>query len=106
MYVACVTIWVKPENAVDFLAASLENACQTRREAGNLRFDVLRGADDSNRFCFYEVYRDEEAFRAHQQTAHYFQWRDTVANWMAQPRQGLKYQSIFPEGEAAWSAAG
>lgn len=104
MYVVCVTSWVNPENADVFLAASLENARQTRHEPGNLRFDVLRGTDDSNRFCFYEVYRDEEAFRAHQQTAHYFTWRDTVAGWMVQPRQGLKYQSIFPEGEAAWPA--
>lgn len=97
MFVVCVTIWVKPEHTEPFLAATLANARQTRWEAGNRRFDVLRGVDEPNRFFLYEVYRDEEAFKAHQQAGHYLEWRDAVADWMAQPRQGLKYQSIFPE---------
>jgi autoinducer 2-degrading protein len=104
MYVVCVTIWVKAEFAEQFLAASLENARDTRVEPGNLRFDISRGADDPTRFFFYEAYHDEEVFRAHQQTAHYFTWRDTVNDWMAQPRQGVRYQGLFPASEAGWRA--
>jgi len=104
MYVVCVTIWVKEEFAEQFLAASLENARATRAEPGNLRFDISRGADDPTRFFFYEAYRDQEAFRAHHDTAHYPKWRETVDDWMAQPRQGVKYQGLLPAGEAAWRA--
>lgn len=104
MFVVCVTSWLKSEKAEEFLAISLENARATRLEPGNLRFDVSRGADDANRFFFYEVYRDEGAFKDHQQTAHYFKWRDTVADWMAQPRQGLKFNSILPAADEAWPA--
>ena len=104
MYVVCVTVWVKAENVDDFIGATLENARQTRREATNLRFDVSRGADDPNRFFLYEIYADEEAFRAHQQTAHYLAWRAAVADWMAQPRQGIRYHSLFPESPTAWRA--
>lgn len=99
MYVVCVTVWVKDGFAEQFLAATLDNHRATRQEAGNHRFDVLRGADDPNRFFIYEVYENEDAFRAHQQQPHYFAWRERVAEWMAQPRQGIKYQSIIVEEE-------
>lgn len=101
MFVVCVTVWVKPEKAAKFIAASLENAAQTRREAGNARLDVLRGVDDPSRFFLYEVYRSEDDFRAHQQTPHYLKWREMAADWMAQPRQGIKYHSVSPEDESA-----
>jgi len=101
MYVVCVTAHVKPEHAQQFLEATLENARQTRTEPGNVRFDVLRGEDDGNRFFLYEVYRGKDDFVAHQQTAHYLRWREAVKDWMAQPRQGVRYESIFP-AEADW----
>ena len=95
MYVVCVAVHVKPESAGSFIEATLDNARNTRREAGNLRFDLLRAQDDPNRFTLYEAYRSPEGFTAHQQTAHYLRWRETVADWMAQPRRGLKHNSIF-----------
>jgi autoinducer 2-degrading protein len=61
---------------------------------------VLQGAEDGARFFLYEVYRSAEAFAAHQQTAHYLTWKKTVADWMAQPRQGSKFNSLFPADDA------
>jgi autoinducer 2-degrading protein len=95
MYVVAVTVFVKPELVRAFIDATLDNARHTRREAGNLRFDVLQGEDDPSRFLLYEAYRQKEDFAAHQQTEHYLRWKSTVADWMAQPRQGIKHQSIF-----------
>ena len=102
MFVVSVTIWVKPEHIDGFIEAILDNARNTRNEPGNLRFDVSQALDDPGRFLLYEVYRDEEAFKAHQQTPHYFRWRDTVTDWMAQSRVGLKHRSLFPQDETAW----
>jgi autoinducer 2-degrading protein len=97
MYVVCVTIWVKPENSQEFIAATLENARNTRQEPGNLRFDVCQAEDDDARFFLYEMYKTKADFTAHQQTAHYVAWRDTVTPWMAQTRQGLKHTTLFAE---------
>ena len=105
MFVVCVYIHVRPEHRDAFLAESLENARNTIREPGNLRFDVLQKADDPNQFMLYEVYRDEEGMKAHKETAHYASWAAAVAPWMAEPRQGVKYQSLFPKDEQAWLAA-
>jgi autoinducer 2-degrading protein len=95
MYVVAVTVFVKPPNVQAFIDATLDNARNTRREPGNLRFDVLQAEDDPNRFLLYEAYRAKEDFTAHQQTPHYLKWKQTVADWMAQPRQGVKHHSIF-----------
>jgi autoinducer 2-degrading protein len=95
MYVVAVTVHVKPEKAEQFIGATLDNARSTRQEPDNVRFDVSRCADDPNRFLLYECYRGPEGFKAHQQTPHYLRWRETVADWMAQPRQGVKHNSIF-----------
>ena len=95
MYVVSVTINVKAEFVSQFIAAILDNATNTRKEPGNVRFDVAQGEDDPARFLLNEVYRTKEDFARHQETAHYLRWRDAVTPWMAQPRQAAKYRPMF-----------
>ncbi len=95
MYVVAVTVHVKPGQAQAFLEATLENARRTRQEPGNVRFDVLQAEDDPQRFLLYEAYQSKEDFGRHQQTEHYLRWKAQVADWMAQPRQGIKHNSRF-----------
>jgi len=105
MFVVCVHVHVKLEHIAKFIAASGENAANTILEPGNLRFDVLQQADDPQRFILYEVYRDEDASKAHKQTPHYARWRDIVEGWMAQPRKGVQYKSCFPPQPEQWKTA-
>ena len=95
MYVVAVTIFVKPEFVDAFIQATLDNARNTRKEPANLRFDVLKAADDSTSFMLYEAYTSKEGFAQHQQTAHYARWKAAVADWMEKPRIGLKFTSLF-----------
>ena len=95
MYVVAVTIFVGPQFTESFIEATLNNARNTRKEPGNVRFDVLRAEENPNRFLFYEAYNTKNDFVKHQQTEHYLKWKATVVDWMAQPRQGVKHQSIF-----------
>jgi autoinducer 2-degrading protein len=97
MYVVCVRVQVVPERVEDFIETTLANATETRKEPGNARFDVLRMNDDPSRFFLYEVYRDEEGFKSHQQTAHYLGWKERVAPMMAVPRVGERHTSLFPD---------
>jgi quinol monooxygenase YgiN len=92
---------VKPEYVEAFKAAILENARQSLKEAGIARFDVLQQGDDPCRFTLIEVYRNEEAPLKHKETAHYAQWRDTIAPMMAEPRRSVKFRNLFPE-DAGW----
>ena len=95
MYVVCVSIHVKPEFVDRFIEATFDNARNTRREPGNLRFDVARREDDPHRFFLYEVYKEKEDFHHHQTTEHYARWRDAVNPWMAETRVGLKHVPLF-----------
>ena len=95
MYVVAVTVQVKPYQVAAFVRATLENARHTRGESGNVRFDVLQAEEDGNRFLLYEAYHTKDDFAKHQQTPHYLRWKATVADAMAQPRQGVKHHSLF-----------
>ena len=95
MYVVAVTIFVKEGFSQQFIEATLDNAKGSRKEPGNLRFDVLRAEEDPNRFLLYEAYHTRDDFTKHQQTEHSLRWKSAVADWMAQPRLGIKHQSLF-----------
>jgi quinol monooxygenase YgiN len=97
MNIVLVHVYVKPEFVEAFKQASIENASNSVKEDGIARFDVIQQNDDPTRFILVEVYKTAEASAAHKETAHYAKWRDTVAEMMAEPRQGIKYTNIFPE---------
>jgi quinol monooxygenase YgiN len=101
MIIVHVHIHVKPEFIEAFRAATLENARNSVQEPGVARFDVLQQVDDPQRFVLVEVYRTPEAPASHKETAHYAAWRDTVAEMMAAPRTGVKYDNLFPE-DSGW----
>ncbi|HEY9053152.1 MAG TPA: antibiotic biosynthesis monooxygenase [Gammaproteobacteria bacterium] len=82
----------------DFIEACRSNHEASIKENGNRRFDILQSADDPTRFVLYEAYASKDDAAAHKQTPHYFNWRDTVADWMASPRQGVPYNGLFPKG--------
>jgi quinol monooxygenase YgiN len=99
MHIVLVHVHVKPDFMEAFKQASIENASNSVKEPGIARFDVIQQAEDPTRFILVEVYKTPEASVAHKETAHYARWRDTVAEMMAEPRQGIKYANIFPSDE-------
>ena len=71
MFVLVVNIKIKPENVERWMKMALENAREARKEPGCRQFDVMVDPKDSARVMLYEVYDDERAFEAHQQTPHF-----------------------------------
>lgn len=97
MHIVMVHVHVKLELVEDFKAATMENARNSVLETGVIRFDFLQQADDPTRFVLYEVYRSPEDQLKHRDTKHYLTWRDQVTDWMAEPRQGIRFTNLFPE---------
>lgn len=97
MHIVMVHVHVKPELVEDFKTATMENARNSVLEAGVIRFDFLQQKDDPTRFVLYEVYRSPEDQLKHRETRHYLTWRDQVVDWMAEPRQGIRFINLFPE---------
>jgi quinol monooxygenase YgiN len=101
MEIVHVHVQVKPEFVEAFKQATIDNARNSVQESGVARFDLIQQVDDPTKFILVEVYKTAEAPRAHKETAHYVRWRDAVAGMMAEPRQGIRYNTIFPE-DADW----
>lgn len=89
MIATIVFVDVKPENVEDFRKITLYNHENSRKEAGNVRFDVLQDNNDPTKFMLYEVFESEEAAAFHKTTEHYLKWRETVAPYMASPRKAI-----------------
>lgn len=96
MHVTLVHLRVNSESVDAFIAAARTNHEASIKEPGNRRFDVLQAPDDPTRFILYEAYASAADAAAHKETAHYFQWRDTVAPMMAEPRRGEPMNGLFP----------
>lgn len=102
MLIVHVYVQVKPESVDAFREATLDNARNSIREPGVVRFDVIQQADDPTRFVLLEIYRTPEDPARHKETEHYARWRDKVEGMMAEPRRSVKYQSVFPVEEEGW----
>lgn len=101
MFVTLVEVQVKPEHLAEFIEAARLNHEASIQEPGNLRFDILQSRQDNTQFVFYEAYVSEADALRHKQTLHYAKWRDTVTDWMASPRQGVRYDGLYPRFASA-----
>lgn len=95
--VKCVTINVIPELMEKFLSATIKNAHCTRKEAGNLRFDILRSTGQPNTVFLYEAYASEEAIDRHKATSYYTEWCNQAEPCMNKPRVTLSHTIIMSE---------
>lgn len=98
MHVTLVHVQVKPDAVDAFVAACRGNHEMSVQEPGNRRFDILQDAADPTRFVLYEAYATADQAAAHKQTAHYATWRTAVEPLMAEPRRGVPYAGLFPQG--------
>ena len=96
MHTTIVHVYVKPESVYAFIAASEKNRLASLQEPENRRFDVLQDAADPTKFVLYEAYVTADGAAAHKETAHYLEWRETVAEMMAKPREGVAHHGLFP----------
>jgi (4S)-4-hydroxy-5-phosphonooxypentane-2,3-dione isomerase len=70
-FVLVVNIRIKQENVERWMGMALENARAARKEPGCRQFEVLIDPKDRTRVMLFEIYDDEKAFEAHQQTPHF-----------------------------------
>ena len=82
MYVIIAPLQVKEAHRDEFVAGLKVNASgAVHDEPGCLRFDVIQDATDHNRIWVYEVYKDEDAFKAHTEAPHYLKFRKMSDGW-------------------------
>jgi quinol monooxygenase YgiN len=73
--------WTAREDEVPAVEAALRRLiAATRAEPGNLVYQCHRDPSDPRVFLLYEMYEDEDAFKAHASSAHFdeFAVRDGI----------------------------
>jgi quinol monooxygenase YgiN len=67
-----VAQWEAKDGEADKVAAILDRFLpEAQREAGAKLFLISRAKENPAQFLFYELFRDEAAFKAHQESAHF-----------------------------------
>ena len=66
----------------------------SRKEAGNVRFDVVQHTMRANHFTVVEVWRDQKALDAHVAAPHTRQYRDTLQPMTGSPLDERVYKAI------------
>ncbi len=67
-----VAQWEAREGEGDTVAGILQRFLpEAQREPGAKLFLIGRSRDNPGQFLFYELFRDEAAFKAHQESAHF-----------------------------------
>ena len=69
-----VTVEIKEDMITEFLEVMNEDAIESRKEDGCLRFDLLKDKEQANKFHFYEAYTSADALAVHKETPHYKKW--------------------------------
>jgi len=83
---------VAPNPQVPVLLAQLAEA--SRREAGNLRFDVVQHTQRANHFTVIEHWRSQQALDAHVAAAHTRQYRDLLQPLTGSPLDERVYTPV------------
>ncbi len=96
MFVQLVHIRIKPDRIAEFLEVFRRNYDGTRREPGNIRFDVLQEPEEPTHFAIYEVFEDAAAVEAHRATAHYREVAARLEELMEGPRSKEYYTLLLP----------
>lgn len=87
-------ITAKPDKLAETAAMMQGLLAPTRREAGCLRYDLLRNDADPAEFTMVEEWRDQAALDAHFQTPHMIAAFASVPGLLAAPPDVRRYRQI------------
>jgi quinol monooxygenase YgiN len=75
MAFVCSATWIAKPGEEETVRDALEKLSPaSRAEPGNIYYQAHQNADEPNVFRIFEVYVDEDAFKAHGTYPHFEQW--------------------------------
>lgn len=70
MIYVIATLTVKPETRAELIAAAKLSIAATRKEAGNISYDMHESVTDPSRIVFVEQWQDADVLGAHGKSEH------------------------------------
>jgi quinol monooxygenase YgiN len=88
------TLTVRPETRAELIAAANLSIAETRKEAGNIAYDMHESVTDPAKLVFVEQWDNVEALAAHGKSAHMKAFGRVAVNCMTAPP---RIEVITPE---------
>jgi quinol monooxygenase YgiN len=79
------TLTVKPETRAELIAAAVACIKETRKEAGNIAYDMHESVTDPTKMVFVEQWEDAEALVPHRTAEHMKTFGRVVVKCMSAP---------------------
>ncbi len=95
MLALIATLKIDPANAARFEAEFTEVAAKVRAdEPGNIAYNLTRSRTEPGTYRVMEIYRDDEALRAHSGSEHFKAFRPTMAELLVAPPEMEKLDVV------------
>ena len=85
---------VFPNGAADTNKWLREFAADSRKDAGSVRFEVLRDVERANHFTIVEVWQTRPAYEAHLALPHTKSFRDKLQTYLGSPFDERLYHNL------------
>jgi autoinducer 2-degrading protein len=72
---------ILPEHLDDYITNMRVCAEKTWQEPGCIRYEVMQDVDDPTMMCLSQIFLDEAAYQAHQDTEHHRVWAEMSGGW-------------------------
>ncbi|WP_379971276.1 putative quinol monooxygenase [Ectobacillus sp. sgz5001026] len=95
MTAVTITAILRAKNGFEeALQAELQKvAIGSKKEAGNIQYDVNRSIDDKGTFVFYEIWQDQQVLEEHLTTEHYQTYRRNIES-IVESREVYKLRQL------------
>ena len=94
MIYVVATLTIKPETRADFIAAATACIKETRKEPGNIAYDLHESVTDHSKMVFVEQWENAEALVPHRTAEHVKAFGRVVVKCLASPP---RIEVITPE---------
>jgi quinol monooxygenase YgiN len=88
------TLTVKPETRAELIAGAVACIAETRKEAGNIAYDMHESVTDPTKMVFVEQWENVEALGPHRRSEHMKTFGRIAANCLSAPS---RIEIITPE---------
>jgi autoinducer 2-degrading protein len=100
---------ILPQHLDDYIENMRICAAKSNEEPGCIRYEVMQDVYDPTMFCLTQVFRDDDAYQAHQDAEHHTHWMAISGGWRDlnfRERHQLQYVTPEPARPSGSSVAG
>lgn len=81
MYVSVSFHKILPQHIDDYITNMNICAEASNREPGCIRYEVMQDVSDPGMMCLFQVFKDADAYQAHQDAEHHVHWVAISRDW-------------------------